>query len=170
MWLAHALTLSRLPIAVAFWWAYGSAWAVVLIALAALSDTLDGNVARYMKRRGVRGPDIGGWLDPIVDKLFVVIAGAAIWHYSGDLLVIVLVCTRELLLAPLVVVYFARGGSTGDLHADVFGKLATIAQFVALAVVLAWPTHALIAASIAALLGALAVVHYAITGARRAAL
>jgi len=57
MWLAHALTLSRLPIAVGLTQTYGhTAWSVALIALAALTDALDGNVARWMQRRGRTRP------------------------------------------------------------------------------------------------------------------
>ena len=88
MWIAHALTLSRIPIALALWSVWGDpVWSLALVALAALTDTLDGNVARWRKRRGSTGPDIGGWLDPVVDKLFVVIVLGAIWHFTGDLLV-----------------------------------------------------------------------------------
>ena len=77
MWPAHALTLTRIPIAIAMFWASGLL-AVVLVALAALTDALDGNVARWLKRRGHTTPDIGGWLDPLVDKLFVAIVVIAL--------------------------------------------------------------------------------------------
>lgn len=161
MWLAHALTLSRIPIAMAFWWAYDrTAFAVALIALAALTDTLDGTVARVMKSRGSRGPDIGGWLDPVVDKVFVAIVLAVIWLRGGDLLVIALVGARELVLVPLVAIYLVTHHSHGELRADPFGKVATIAQFIALAIVLGMPAWAMTAASVAAVLGVIAAVHY----------
>ncbi|MEO8700110.1 MAG: CDP-alcohol phosphatidyltransferase family protein [Kofleriaceae bacterium] len=159
MWLAHALSLSRIPIAIGFWWAYGTYWAVVLIALAALTDTLDGNVARAMKRRGARGPDIGGWLDPLVDKVFVTIVLVMLWLHTHDALVIVLIGARELLLLPLLAVYVLRRDHQ-ELRADPYGKLATVAQFIALAVVLAVPTWALAAAGTAAVFGVIAVAHY----------
>lgn len=80
MWLAHALTLSRIPLAVALWGTYGEpAWSSALIVLAGLTDAADGNVARWMRRRGRTRPDIGGWLDPLVDKLFVVAVLALVW-------------------------------------------------------------------------------------------
>ena len=161
MWLAHALTLSRVPIAIAFWWAYGSPWAIALIAFAALTDTLDGNVARALKRRGARGPDIGGWLDPLVDKLFVAIVLAVLWLRTGDLLVIALIGARELVLVPLVAVYLARRHPvSAELRADVFGKAATVAQFIALAIVLGHPAWGLAAAIGAAVLGLVAAGHY----------
>lgn len=161
MWLAHALTLSRIPIAIGLWWAYGDpAWAVALVAVAAATDAADGNVARWMQRHGHTRPDIGGWLDPLVDKIFVAVALAVIWVRSGDLLVIGLVGARELALLPLIAVYFARHRPVGELRADPIGKAATIAQFVALAVAVSVPGWAVVAAAIAAVLGLVAVGHY----------
>ena len=162
MWLAHALTLSRIPIALALWTTYGDpARSLALVALAALTDAADGNVARWMQRRGRTHPQIGGWLDPLVDKLFVAIVLALVWVRAGQPLVVVLVGVRELLFLPLAALYAARRPALGELHADPIGKAATIAQFVALAVVLAAPAWALPAAIAAAALGLAAVAHYA---------
>ena len=161
MWLAHGITLSRLPIAVALVWAYGqTAWAVALIVLAAATDAADGTVARAMQRRGSTGPDIGGWLDPLVDKIFVVIVLATIGWHTHDVLLIVLIAARELVLVPLVVLYLVRGRPTSHLHARAIGKAATIAQFVACAIALALPGSALPFAVVAAVLGLAAVADY----------
>lgn len=163
MWLAHLLTLSRLPIAVALTQTYGhTAWSVSLIVLAALTDALDGNVARWMQRRGHTHPDIGGWLDPLVDKMFVVIVLATIWIHTRDVLLISLIAAREIVLVPLVVAYVLRRQPASHLHADPIGKAATIAQFVACAVAVAEPRAALPVAAVAALLGLVAVVHYVV--------
>src|SRR3954465_3751944 len=79
MWPAHIITLLRIPFALAIAWLYGQTWWVVgLIAAAATSDAIDGNFARWLQRRGKREPDIGGWLDPLADKIFVAIVLAAI--------------------------------------------------------------------------------------------
>lgn len=161
MWLAHALTLSRLPIAVALVLAYGqTAWAVTLVILAAATDAADGNVARAMQRRGRTRPDIGGWLDPLVDKVFVVIVLVAIWWHTGDLVLIGLVAAREIALGPLLLVYVLRRRPTSQLHARAIGKAATIAQFVACGVAIARPAWALPIAVIAAVLGVGAVIDY----------
>lgn len=164
MWLAHALTLLRLPLALALWWTWGDpVWSVAIVALAALTDTADGRVARWAQRRGARGPDIGGWLDPTVDKLFVAIVLAAIWVHTRvphKTAVIVLVGARELVLVPMVAVYLARRRQHRPLHADRFGKLATIAQFIALCVIALAPDHALPAAVVAGVLGLVAAGHY----------
>jgi phosphatidylglycerophosphate synthase len=158
MWPAHLLTLSRIPIAVGFWWAEGLV-AVVLVGLAALTDTLDGNVARLLKRRGHKSPDIGGWLDPVVDKLFVVIVIAALAR-TVDPLILLLLATREILLVPLSILFLVRHGSISELHADALGKAATVAQLIALAIVVALPSWGLTAATTAAVLGFAAAVHY----------
>ena len=168
MWLAHSLTLARIPIAIGLWWTYGNAaWSVALIAIAAFTDAADGNVARWMKRRGRTHPDIGGWLDPLVDKLFLAIVAAVIWVRTGDLLVIGLIGARELLLLPLIAIYLARRGPVGELHADPIGKVATIAQFIALAIAVSVPKWAIPAASVTAVLGLVAVAHYAAREAAR---
>jgi len=162
MWLAHALTLSRIPIAIALVAVYGEiAWCVGLVVLAAATDAADGNVARYMQRHGHTRPDIGGWLDPLVDKIFVVIVLVAIWTQTHELHVIALIGARELVLVPIALTYVARHRPVRDLHADWFGKVATIAQFAAIAIALAEPAHALPGAIVAAALGVGAAIHYA---------
>src|SRR5262245_2121931 len=99
LWLAHALTLSRIPLAVGLWWVWGDPiWSLALLGLAAATDAADGRVARWAQRRGSRGPDIGGWLDPLADKLFVGAVLAAVWMHTHQLAVIVLVGARELVL------------------------------------------------------------------------
>ena len=172
VWLAHGLTLSRIPLALALWWSWGDpARSVGLLALAAISDAADGMVARWAKRHGSTGPDIGGWLDPAVDKLFVVVVLAAIWTHTHQLMLIALIGARELVLVPLLAVYltsrlaFQRAfRSRGrELRADRLGKLATIAQFIALCVIALAPDDALPTAVVAAVIGLAAAGHYVVT-------
>jgi phosphatidylglycerophosphate synthase len=161
MWLAHVLTLARIPLAVAIAYTYGDTWTVVaLITAAAATDAADGNVARFMQRRGHTRPAIGGWLDPLADKIFVAIVLAAIAIHTHSVVVIALIGARELLLLPLLAIYLATRADRPQLHADAIGKIATIAQFVALALAVAVPAHALPGAIVAAVLGVAAIVHY----------
>ncbi len=163
MWLAHLLTLSRLPIAIGLTQTYGNRWwSVGLIALAALTDTLDGNVARAMRRRGKTTPDIGGWLDPVVDKAFVVIVLATIWIHTHDLVLIGLVAAREILLVPYSIAYLARHRPVHGLQASTLGKAATVAQFIACGVAVAEPRAAWPVAVVAAMLGVAAVGEYTV--------
>ena len=171
MWLAHALTLSRIPLALALWWAWGDpAWSVALVAIAALTDMADGRVARRARLRGDRGPDIGGWLDPAVDKLFVAVVLAVIWVHgrlAEPAVVIALIGARELVLVPLIAVYLARRRPHAPLRADRLGKLTTVAQFIALCVIAVAPEHALPAAVVAAGFGLVAAGHYVATATHR---
>jgi len=161
MWLAHALTLSRLPIALGLVLAYGeTAWAIALVALAAATDLADGNVARLMRRRGRSTPDIGDWLDPLVDKVFVVIVLATIWAHTGQVAVIALIAARELVYAPLTVLYLLEGRRPSQLKAMPVGKAATIAQFIACSVAIALPAYALPVAFGAGMLGMAAAIDY----------
>lgn len=159
MWPAHLLTLSRIPIGVALWFVHGI-WAVALVGLAALTDALDGNLARWLKRRGKSSPDIGGWLDPLMDKVFVAIVVVVLLP-TVDLPVLLLLAAREILLVPIGLLYLARHVKIGKLHADVIGKVATVAQLLALMVVLGLPAYGFHAAAIAGALGIAAAIHYA---------
>jgi len=164
VWIAHGLTLLRIPLALALWWVWGDpVRSAAIVAAAAVTDTADGRVARWAQRRGARGPDIGGWLDPAVDKLFVAVVLAAVWYHARlphKAAVIALTGARELVLVPLVAVYLARRRPHRPLHADRLGKLATIAQFIALCVIALAPEHALPAAAVAGGLGLVAAGHY----------
>src|SRR5262245_36934661 len=73
--LPNLLSLSRLPLGGVFWVALGQTattthalLAIGVMALAAVTDVLDGTIAR---KRGVSTAGMGSWLDPICDKLFV---------------------------------------------------------------------------------------------------
>jgi phosphatidylglycerophosphate synthase len=161
LWIAHVLTLSRIPLGMALVYAYGDApLAVALIAIAALTDTLDGNVARMLQRRGYTEPAIGGWLDPLIDKVFVAIVLAVIWYHSRDLTVILLIGAREMFVLPLAAFYLAKHRPVGEVHADALGKAATVAQFIAVAVAVGHPPWAFAAAVVTAVLGVATGVHY----------
>src|SRR4051812_33114252 len=92
--LPNLLSLTRLPLGGLFWLALGptarqSLWAFGVMAAAAVTDVLDGhlarrNAARAAAARGAPPSDnddedaaapgtggMGAWLDPICDKLFV---------------------------------------------------------------------------------------------------
>ena len=161
MWPAHALTLVRVPLAIAIYFAYGQTWPVVaLIAAAAASDAADGNVARWLKRRGKTSPDIGGWLDPAIDKVFVLIVLATIVVHTRDFAIVAMIGARELLLLPLLAIYLAVRPHREPLHADAIGKVATVVQFFALAIAVAYPPWALYGAIAAAITGVAAVARY----------
>lgn len=168
MWLAHALTLSRIPIAIGFWLSYGN-WRVslALVALAALTDAADGTVARWWQRRtGDTRPSPGEWLDPLVDKIFILVVLAAIQiHDPVPWGIVVLIVARELVIIPLAAIYrlFVEPDSRSEhaFKADPIGKAATVAELVAIASLVAGPARLVWPlAALAGTLGILAVLHY----------
>lgn len=166
MWLAHALTLSRIPIAVVFWltYGYGPAISLSLVVLAALTDAADGNVARWARRRsGDTGASAGEWLDPLADKAFILIVLAAIQvHDPAPWSLIALIIARELVLLPLAAIYrlVSHARIEHAFQAEAIGKAATIAELVAIATLIAYRPILAPLALTAAALGLLAVVHY----------
>ena len=145
--LPNLLSLSRLPLGAAFWLTLGptpthALLALGVLALAAVTDMLDGMIAR---RRGASTAGMGSWLDPICDKLFVGAVLAALHVERGvPLWLLALIVTRELLQLPMAVVYriipTLRHWLRYDFRASHLGKAATIMQFLAIGtLVMGWP-------------------------------
>jgi len=176
MWLAHALTLSRIPIAVVFWVTYGtsSALSLGLVVLAALTDAADGTVARWARRRSQdTGASAGEWPDPPADKAVLPTVHApnqgpdpAPWLLVG------LIVAREIVLLPLAAIYrlVAHGRGEHAFQAQAVGKAATIAELVAIATLVVYRPILAPLAITAAALGLLAVIHYILRATHRAPL
>ena len=162
MSLPNLLSLSRIPLGGAFWLVLGatarsSIWAFAVMGLAALTDVLDGYLARRQAQRAGSPPELdggtGAWLDPICDKIFVgAVLAAIIVRRHPPPMVISLVLTRELVQLPLGVVYrfvpALRSWLRYDFRASLLGKAATIAQFLAIvALILDHPSIAISPAS-----------------------
>ena len=164
MWLAHALTLSRIPIAVIFWLTYGNVpVSLALVVLAALTDAADGNVARWVKRRTNSPSTLGEWLDPAADKIFVVVVlGAIQFHDPVPWGLMALIVARELVLVPVAMIYRAVVHGRGEhaFKAGALGKAATIAEFAAIVAIILHSPFLLPLAITAAVLGIGAVISY----------
>jgi len=165
MWLAHALTLSRIPIAIIFWLTYGDwRWSLALVALAALTDAADGAVARWARRRsGDTRPSAGEWLDPLADKVFILVVLATIQvHDPVSWGIVALIVARELLLVPLIAVYrfIVRDRGEHAFKADAIGKAATVAELVAITALVARSSLVVPLAILAGTLGVIAVIRY----------
>jgi phosphatidylglycerophosphate synthase len=179
MWLAHLLTLSRIPLAGAFWLVVGRPGAALLVlALGAATDLVDGHIARFVvRRRAARGEPapstIGEWLDPLCDKTFVLSVLIAVWwRLSPTPEILLAIAARELILVPIAAVYrftpWLRTRLRYRFRAGILGKAATVSQFVALtALLFAHPARQPLAA-LAAVVGVLAALHYILRGVRLA--
>ena len=142
---ANVLSLARVPLGLLFWLVlsapWGGAWpATAVLAVAALTDALDGIMARRAASRRAGGVPVetpagmGSWLDPVCDKLFVGSVLAAIWvELHPSLALLALIVARELAQLPLSLVYVAvphlRRWLRYDFRASVLGKAATVTQF-----------------------------------------
>ena len=159
----NLLSLSRIPLGGVFWFALGpegdpSYGAFCVLALAALTDVLDGHLARRQQAayattrgRGGAGPagepggGTGAWLDPICDKIFVAsVLSAIIVRRHSALWLVLLIVSRELAQLPLGLAYrflpTLRNWLRYDFRASPLGKGATVAQFMAIfALILAHP-------------------------------
>jgi cardiolipin synthase len=170
--LPNLLTLVRLPMAVAVWFVAQWPWALFLLMVAAAaSDMLDGWFARRMRsRRRARGLPTrglgekggrGAWLDPLCDKAFVLSVIAAVWwFYAPAWWLLLLIGTREILLVPLVLVWKLAPHKPLDMRAGLAGKIATVAQFIALWSILLETPDPIAPAIAAAAAGLVAVIDY----------
>lgn len=132
---ADAVTLLRIPLAIAFPLFPNPSVRLAVLGLAAASDLGDGWLAR---RFG--GSRIGAVLDPIADKLFVAMAFAVVWG-SGALAwyEVVAVLARDIVATIAFVSTIATGQATA-VPARLGGKAVTLLQMLTLIVfVLNWP-------------------------------
>jgi phosphatidylglycerophosphate synthase len=144
--LPNAITLSRLLLVLPFGWllfAEFPRWMLLAVfALAALTDALDGLVARRLgavTRAGAR-------LDQVVDRIFttaIVLLLLAHGSRTGTrspapepalLLLLALCCAREIVGLPGVAIAWLRGKPL--YHVERVGKLATLVQSVTLGAIL----------------------------------
>ena len=130
--LANVLTLARLlfvPVVVVFLVAnipYGYVVAIALFIIAAITDTLDGYIAR--SRDTVT--TFGQFVDPLADKLLI--AAPLIALVGMDRLpawVAMVIIAREFAVSALRIVGLAQGVS---IPADRYGKLKTFFQIAAI--------------------------------------
>lgn len=133
--LANKLTLARVAVIPLFVLAMaldGYLWALVLFALASLTDMLDGKIARKYNMI----TDFGKFLDPLADKMlvaaalvcFVELRWTAAW-------VVILILMREFAVSGVRLVA-ASGSEKLVIPASIWGKLKTASTMVAIAVML----------------------------------
>lgn len=168
--LPNLVSLLRVPLAGALWvvprqWP----WILLVLILAAVSDVADGWLARRLRPGRPTSPsfhNIGGWLDPLCDKLFLVsLLALAYVTLRPPGAVVLLVATRELLQLPLLGLWIAvpalRRRYPLELQARFWGKAATAFQFVAAAVMFLGLRGLWEVAAATAIVGVLAPVDYA---------
>jgi len=130
--LANLLTLFRLFLIPPFIFCFQADMmvpALAIFAAAALTDNLDGRIAR---RQGVTG--FGKFMDPLADKLLIgaaLICLALFKHVDGGLIpiwMIVIIMGREVLVTFLRIIFIAKYGQV--ISASQWGKYKTTSQLV----------------------------------------
>ncbi|MBM3407066.1 MAG: CDP-diacylglycerol--glycerol-3-phosphate 3-phosphatidyltransferase [Betaproteobacteria bacterium] len=106
--------------------------ATVLFVSAAITDWLDGWLARKMHQTSA----FGAFLDPVADKLIVCTALVVLVHLGRvDALVAAIIIGREITISALRE-WMAQAGASASVAVHSIGKLKTIAQLVAIPMLL----------------------------------
>jgi len=104
----------------------------ILFVAAGLTDALDGILARVLKQKTV----LGQYLDPLADKLLLSTLFLVLSHEGlMPIRVTVLVFGRDVIILLVSAILFAAAGRR-EFQPSVFGKANTIAQVLAVAVVI----------------------------------
>ena len=130
--IANRITITRIamiPIYMILMY-INTVWSIIaagiLFILASVTDSLDGYVARKMNMI----TDFGKFLDPLADKLLV-LASVVIFMGYGRIAswIVVIIVARELIVTSFRCVAASKNKI---LAADIYGKLKTIFQLIAL--------------------------------------
>ncbi len=110
-------------------------WAAIIFTVAAITDWLDG----YLARKHDQVSNFGKLWDPVADKLLVLAALLLLmdWGKVGFVAVLILEA-RELIISGIRLVAASKGVV---IAADMSGKLKTVVQFIAIILLLLndWP-------------------------------
>ncbi len=134
--LLTALRIVLIPVIVGLFYlpGWGDIVAGVLFAIAGITDTLDGYVARRLGQVS----HLGTFLDPVADKLIVATALVLIVSRNHDWIVTLTACViigREIAVSALRE-WMAEIGSRQKVAVSVLGKIKTVAQIVGLSMML----------------------------------
>ena len=138
--LPNILTLSRIPLMFIIVWLMSQTWvgaaslAFWLFIAGAVSDWLDGHIAR---KRGIT-TIFGKLMDALADKIMVIGIMVAMlgWEYPIPLAFVLLTLCREFLVTGMRMVAAAKGVVVA---ADRGGKTKTLTQLIAIGCLLATP-------------------------------
>ena len=139
------LRILLIPMVVAVYYLPASAWrptdvnfaAALMFSVAALTDWLDGYLARVLDQTSM----FGAFLDPVADKLMVAAALIILVQlHRVDALIALIIIGREITISALRE-WMASIGARGQVAVSMLGKLKTTAQMVAIILLLWSGTH-----------------------------
>ncbi len=101
-------------------------WAVIIFAIAALTDGIDGFIARTCHQK----TSLGSVLDPLADKLLLTTAfiGLAFRH-THLIFQIILIVSRDIILVIGALLLFV-GGAKFEIKPNISGKITTFCQII----------------------------------------
>lgn len=106
--------------------------ATILFTVAAVTDWLDGYLARALKQASA----FGAFLDPVADKLMVVASLIMLVHLDRvDMIVPIIIIGREITISALRE-WMAREGQSASVAVAYIGKLKTATQMTAIPMLL----------------------------------
>ena len=139
--LPNILSLSRIfllaPIIIFFYKSFYLLSLIIFI-IAAITDYLDGHIARKKNLNS----DQGALLDLLSDKIFVSVLLIWMTFFFDSLLILLstlLIVSREITISYLRLYLVSKSFSIDDVKADILGKLKTSFQMIGLALVLISP-------------------------------
>ncbi len=118
---------------------WGTVASAVIFALAALTDWLDG----YLARRLAQTSAFGAFLDPVADKLLVAVALVLIVghkHMPALALPAAVIIGREIVISALRE-WMAEVGKRTSVAVSMIGKIKTVVQMIAILCLLAYRPH-----------------------------
>ncbi len=130
-------------------------WVVaVVFVFGALTDSLDGQLARTLKQT----TKVGARLDQIVDRIFVVMIvvslGVYFYLYSHEkIFILFLIMSREIIGLPGVIIRLFRRVDTYEVK--YIGKATTVIQFLAIGVVVLGASWSIYLAILTCIIGIL---------------
>ncbi len=123
------ISLLRIPIAMLFFilvWQRQLGWALAVFLITALSDFIDGYIARNRGMESLQGMII----DPVADRIFIISSFLAVYFWAEDtmsLWLLIVVVLQDILLGLLGITIFILKGQT-MLRVSIPGKIATLCQ------------------------------------------
>ncbi len=143
----------------------GKILALVIFIVAALTDLLDGKIARKYNLV----TNLGKFLDPIADKiltataLFMLIAGnVPVIPAPYGVIIVTIIIAREFMVSALRLIAASQGIV---LAADIWGKAKTMVQMIAIPICMLVPFLAVVAGNVGWLILTVAIVGWVAIGA-----
>lgn len=133
--LPNVITVIRIlliPLFVIFLQAGLHLYALLIFAAAAVSDGLDGFLARYFNQR----TELGAYLDPLADKLLLITAfiGMAVLQFIPGWLAVIVISRDILILMGIGV--FTITQTKFEIHPSLWSKMTTFTQLFTICLVL----------------------------------